>query len=350
VLPSILGDNGKMKQIKIEEAVGTILAHDMTRIIPGQSKGVGFKKGHCITTADLPELIKIGKRHVFVLELSDDELHEDDAALRIAPAVSGANLEWTTPAEGKSNIRSQCRGLLKVNVKGLREINKIGNLIVSTLKTGTPVPKGKTVAATRIIPLTTEKERIERAEALSAEFSPILEVTPYKAMCFGAVVTGSEIYEGLIEDGFDEFVGAKAIQYGCQYIKKILTPDDPEKIASAVKELRDLGCDLILTTGGLSVDPDDVTRMGVRQAGAELIAYGSPILPGAMFLYARLGGAVILGLPACVYYYSTTVYDLMLARVLAGEEITEDTIADMGHGGLCQNCPECRYPNCAFGR
>lgn len=339
-----------MKQIKIEDAVGTILAHDMTRIIPGKFKGVGFKKGHCITKEDLPELLKIGKQHVFVLELSDGELHEDDAALRIAPAISGANLEWTSPVEGKSNIVSQCKGLLKVDVEGLREINKIGNLIVATLKSGTPVSKGKIIAATRIIPLTTEKERIERVEALAAEYAPILRVKAYKAMRFGAVVTGSEIYEGLMKDGFDEFVGAKAVQYGCEYSKKILVPDDPEKIAAAIKELRDMGCDLILTTGGLSVDPDDVTRMGVRQSGAELIAYGSPTLPGAMFLYARLDGAVILGLPACVYYHPTTIYDLMLARVLAGEEITTDTIADMGHGGLCQNCPVCRYPNCAFGR
>lgn len=339
-----------MKQIKIEDAVGTVLAHDMTRIIPGEFKGVGFKKGHRITEADLPELIKIGKRHVYALELGMDELHEDEAALRIAPAISGANLEWTEPSEGKSGIRSLCRGLLKINTEGLREINKIGDLIVSTLKTGTPVKKGKTVAATRIIPLTTDKNRIERLEALAAKWSPILEVKPFKPMLFGGVVTGSEIYEGLIEDGFDEFVGKKALQYGCEFSKKILVPDDPEKIAAAVKELADRSCGLILTTGGLSVDPDDVTRTGVRLAGAEEIAYGSPILPGAMFLYARLGKAVILGLPACVYYYPTTVYDLMLAKVLAGETVTADTIADMGHGGLCQNCPDCRYPNCTFGR
>ena len=322
----------------------------MTRIIPGVFKGVGFKKGHRITEADLPELTKIGKQHVFALELGDDELHEDEAALRIAPAISGANLEWTDPSEGKSGIRSQCRGLLTINTQGLREINKIGDLIVSTLKTGTPVPKGKTVAATRIIPLTTQKSRIERVEAIAAKEAPILEIKPFNEMLVGGVVTGSEIYEGLIKDGFDEFVGQKAIQYGCKFSKKILVPDDPDKIAVAIEELASIGCELILTTGGLSVDPDDVTRAGVRKAGAELVSYGSPILPGAMFLYARLSKIVILGLPACVYYYPTTVYDLMLARVLAGEEITADTIADMGHGGLCQNCPECRYPNCAFGR
>ena len=282
---------------------------------------------------------------MFALELGEDELHEDEAALRIAPAISGANLEWTDPSEGKSGIRSQCRGLLKINTKGLREINKIGDLIVSTLKTDTPVKKGKTVAATRIIPLTTRKERIERLEAIAAQEAPILEIKPFKQLLFGGVVTGSEIYEGLIQDGFDDFVGQKAIAYGCKFSKKILVPDDPEKIAAAVKTLAESGCGLILTTGGLSVDPDDVTRTGIRLAGAEEVAYGSPILPGAMFLYARLGDAVILGLPA-----STTVYDLMLARVLAGEEITVDTIADMGHGGLCQNCAECRYPNCAFGR
>jgi probable molybdopterin binding protein len=339
-----------MKQIKIENAIGTVLSHDMTRIIPGKFKGVGFRKGHRITERDIPDLLKIGKRNVFVMELSEDELHEDDAALRIAPAISGANLEWTDPKEGKSNINSKCRGLLTINPEGLREINKIGDLIVSTLRTGTPVQKGKTVAATRIIPLKTQKERIERLESIATIWAPVLEIKPFKSMRFGGVVTGSEIYEGLIEDGFDEFVAAKAVKYGCEYVKKILTPDDPKKIATAINELRNLGCNLILTTGGLSVDPDDVTRMGIRKAGAELVSYGGPILPGAMFLYARIGGAIILGLPACVYYFPTTVYDLMLARVLAGEKITADIIADMGHGGLCQNCPECRYPDCAFGR
>ena len=339
-----------MKKIRVEDAVGTVLAHDMTRIVPGRFKGVGFKKGHVVTSADIPELHKIGKAHLYVLELSEDELHEDAAALRIAPAISGANLRWSAPSEGKSNIQCTCDGLLQVNAAGLREINKLGNLIVSTLKSGTPCRKGQTVAATRIIPLTIPRERIEALEALAAAAAPVLAVKPFRPLRFGAVVTGSELYDGLIKDEFDHYVGRKAVDYGCRYIRKILVPDDPERIAAAVGELLTLGCELILTTGGLSVDPDDVTRMGIRRAGAEIVSYGSPILPGAMFLYARLEGAVILGLPACVYYHPATVYDLMLPRVLAGETIDADTIADMGHGGLCLNCPECRFPVCPFGR
>ena len=338
-----------MKTIRVEDAVGSVLAHDMTRIIPGRFKGVGFKKGHVVAAADIPELLKMGKSHLYVLELLPEDLHEDQAALRIAAAVSGPNLAWGSPCEGKSSIQSTCEGLLRVNIAGLRGINQIGDLILATLKTGTPCRRGQTVAATRIIPLTISRALIEALEALAAKAAPVLEITPYRRMRFGGLVTGSELHAGLIQDEFDRYVGQKAQDYGCTFVRKIIVPDDPGRIAAALGELVDLGCELILTTGGLSVDPDDVTRMGVRLAGAEVIAYGSPILPGAMFLYARLGETQILGLPACVYYHPTTVFDLMLPRVLAGEPITRETIADMGHGGLCLGCPECRYPVCPFG-
>ncbi len=339
-----------MKKIKAEKAVGTILAHDITRIIPGKFKGVAFKKGHVITGEDLPELLRLGKRYLYVLELRQDQLHENEAALRIAPAVSGPNLRWTEPAEGKSNIISLVTGLLKVNVEGLLRINKLENIIISTLKTNFPCQKDQVVAATRIIPLMISQKKIEKVESLARRFGPILQVLPYRRLRFGGVVTGSEIYQGLIKDEFDQYVAQKALDYGCQYLKKIIVPDDAAAISRAVLELKELGCDLILTTGGLSVDPDDVTRKGIRKAGARIISYGSPVLPGAMFLYARLGEIPILGLPACVYYYDTTVYDLFLPRVLAGEEITKNDIAETGHGGLCLNCSNCRYPVCPFGK
>lgn len=343
-----------MKTVKVEEAVGMVLAHDMTRIIPGKFKGVGFKKGHIVQKEDIPELLKMGKNHLYVLDLSDTYLHEDEAALRIAKAVCGENLRWTEPREGKSNIISKTDGVLKINTAGLLSINKMENIVLSTLKTNFPCRKDMTVAATRIIPLTIEREKIEKLESVAEKFRPIIQILPYRKMKVGAVITGTEIYEGLIQDGFDEYVGVKIRGFGSEVLKKTLVPDDPEAIGKAIRDSIDAGCDVILTTGGLSVDPDDATKSGVLRAGAELIAYGAPILPGAMFLYARIGNVPILGLPACVYYHPTTIFDLMFPKVLAGEDITADEIAELGHGGLCMGCAQaenrCRYPVCPFGK
>ncbi len=339
-----------MKKIRVEKAVGTVLAHDITRIVPGKFKGVGFKKGHVVREEDIPELLKLGKQSLYVLKLTPDQLHEDDAAIRIAQAITGGNLSWSTPREGKSTITSDCDGLLKVNAAGLLAINKLGSIIVSTLKTNSPCHKGQVVAGTRIIPLTIPAGKIARLERLAARRNPLLQILPYRKMRVGGVATGSELYNGLVKDEFDRYVAQKVTDYGCEFVKKIVVPDDVRAISQAILELDTLGCDLILTTGGLSVDPDDVTRKGIRKAGARVISYGSPVLPGAMFLYARLGEKPILGLPACVYHSPTTAYDLILPRVLAGEEITRNIVAEMGHGGLCLNCEVCRYPVCPFGK
>lgn len=339
-----------MLKVGVEKAVGMVLAHDITRIIPGKFKGVGFKKGHIVKKQDIPELLKLGKRSLYVLNLTEKQVHEDDAALRIAEAVSGRDLRWTKPSEGKSNMVSRSDGLLKINTIGLLKINKIGNIIISTLNNNFPINKNQTVAATRIIPLIIARKKIERLETLAEKYHPIIQVLPYKRFKVGAVVTGSELYQGLVKDEFDKYVGAKVSSFGSRIIKKIVVPDEPQRITAAVEKLKDIGCDLILTTGGLSVDPDDVTKRGVQKTGAKIIVYGTPILPGAMFLYAQLADIPVLGLPACVFYHATTVFDLILPRVLAGDEIKKDDIAAMGHGGLCMNCRECRYPVCPFGK
>ncbi len=339
-----------MKKIRVEKAVGTVLAHDITRIVPGEFKGVGFKKGHIVKNEDIPELLKLGKQYLYVLELPEGQLHEDDAALRIARAISGGNLSWTAPREGKSNIVSKGNGLLKIDAAALLRINKLGGIIVSTLKTNFPVKEGQVVAGTRIIPLTIPAKKIEKLEQVAARYRPVIGVLPYRKLRVGGVVTGSEIYKGLIKDEFDRYVAQKVIDYGCEFVKKIVVPDDAQAISQAILELKALECEMILATGGLSVDPDDVTRKGIRRAGARIVAYGSPILPGSMFLYALLDGKPILGLPACVYYAPTTAYDLILPRVLAGEKITKSVLAEMGHGGMCLNCESCRYPVCPFGK
>jgi molybdenum cofactor synthesis domain-containing protein len=339
-----------MKKVKVEKAIGMVLAHDITRIIPGKFKGVGFKKGHIVQEKDIPELKKLGKNHIYVLNLSANKLHEDDAALRIAFAISGDQLHWTDPVEGKSSIISNTKGIVKLKPAVLLKINKLGEIIVSTVKNNFPCQEDQIVAATRIIPLTISTKKIERLELLVQNQHPVINVMPYRKLKVGAVVTGSEIYEGIIQDEFDKYVGKKINDYGSKVVKKILTPDNPGAIGNAVGQLRELGCDLILTTGGLSVDPDDVTRQGVKQIGAEIIAYGAPVLPGAMFLYAKLDGIPILGLPACVFYHETTIFDLTFPRVLAGDEITKNEIAQMGHGGLCLDCEKCQFPVCPFGK
>lgn len=339
-----------IKKISVHDAVGTVLAHDITRIVPGQVKGVGFKKGHIVVESDIPELLKLGKRHLYVLDLPPDRLHEDDAALRIAKAICGESLRWTAPQEGKSSMISSADGLLKIDVGALLAVNRMDDIVVATLKTNTACKEGQIVGGTRIIPLTISAHQIETLQRMALQTGPIIRVRPFRRLKVGGVVTGSEIKEGLIKDEFEKFVSPKLETYGCQLMKKIVVSDDPDAIAEAIQELRDLGCDLILTTGGLSVDPDDVTRQGVGRAGAEMIFYGSPVLPGAMFLYARLGETPIMGLPACVYFHPTTLFDLLLPRLLADDPITPDDIAAMGHGGLCLQCETCRFPVCPFGK
>ncbi|MBU1342359.1 MAG: molybdopterin-binding protein [Proteobacteria bacterium] len=339
-----------MKKIKVEEAVGTVLAHDMTRIARGEFKGVAFKKGHVVKKEDIPALLRIGKQYLYVLDLGDDQLHENDAARRISRAISDPDLEFSDPREGKINISTPHAGLLKINVDALLQVNKMESIIVATLKNNFPCKKGEIIAGTRIIPLTIPAKNIEALEALTKTTGTLLSVKPFQSLKVGAVVTGSEVFNGLITDDFGPSIGKKIMEAGCTLIKKITVPDDEKAIANAVLELKKLGCQLIVTTGGLSVDPDDVTRLGVIQAGAKVTFYGSPVLPGAMLMVSLLDNIPVISLPACVFYYSKTVFDLIFPRVLAGETITKDDIAAMGHGGLCMNCDVCHYPVCSFGR
>ena len=339
-----------MKKVKVEDAIGTVLAHDMTRIVPGEFKGVGFKKGHIVAAGDIPELLKLGKRHLYVLNLAADTMHEDEAALAIAESISGDAIRWTQPSEGKSSLIARSSGLLKINAKALLRINKLENIIVSTRRTDFACQEGQIVAATRIIPLTIARKKIERLVAIAEKSGPVIEVMPFRKMKVGAVVTGSELADGLIKDEFDRYVGIKIERYGSRVEQKILVTDSSKDIAEALTKLVEDGCDLIVTTGGLSVDPDDVTRMGIKKSGAKVSFYGTPVLPGAMFLYAHLNDIPIMGLPACVYFHPSTIFDLLLPRVLAGDVLDKNIVAALGHGGLCLDCEECRFPVCPFGR
>jgi hypothetical protein len=338
-----------MRKVKAQEAIGMVLGHDVTRIVPGAFKGAVLKKGHIVREEDVPVLLDTGNDYIYVLELPEGELHEDDAGMRLAQAIAGPGIAFDPPEEGKVPLQARWKGVLHIDVPLLTWINSQGAIIVATLHNHTPCQEGQMVAATRIIPLTIAEETIEAVED-RCHGQVMIDILPYQLKKVGVVVTGNEVYHGRIKDSFDQMVGGKIKNYGAFVVEKLLAPDDAAQIARALLQVKESEAEVLLTTGGLSVDPGDVTRMGIKEAGAEIISYGTPVLPGAMFLYALLDGVPVLGLPACVFYYKTTIFDLIFPRVLAGEAITREGIIQMGHGGLCMGCEVCQFPVCPFGK
>ena len=339
-----------MKKIKIEDAVGMVLGHDVTQIIPGKYKGSRFKRGHRIREGDIPEFLKIGKEHIYVMDLKSGIIHEDDAALRLGRAFAGRNIETKGPSEGKVTFHSKIDGVCEINLPLLNRINLSRNIILSTIHRHTPCFPEMAVGATRIISLTAPEKQIRKVETWCKKEGPVLEILPYRKLNVGVVITGNEIYRGRIKDRFDDRVGKKISKFGSRVVKKKVVPDDAHHISQALLKLHNDSVDLILVTGGLSVDPDDLTRSGIRKAGTRIIFYGTPVLPGAMFLYGMLGEKPVLGLPACVFYHSATLFDILFPRILAGQVFTRKEISLLGHGGFCQNCDPCHFPVCPFGK
>jgi molybdenum cofactor synthesis domain-containing protein len=337
-------------KVRVEDAVGMVLCHDITQIIPGEFKGRAFKKGHIVTTEDIPKMLRIGKENLYVWEKKEGYLHEDEAALRIAEAVAGSGISLTEPNEGKINLVAGLRGLLTIKVSGLNEINNEDQVVVSSLHRNQIVETGTVVAGTRVIPLVIDHKIIERVEELAERYKPIMEVKPLLGIRVGIVVTGSEVYKGRIEDKFGPVVAEKVTKLGCSVIRKINVMDSIEMISDEIKKMLREGAELILITGGMSVDPDDLTPAGVVAAGGAIVSYGAPVLPGSMFMVAYIEETPVLGLPGCVMYSKNTVFDLLLPRILTGEKITRQDIVILGHGGLCANCSPCRFPSCSFGK
>ena len=337
--------------IPLEEAVGKVLAHDITEIRPGQFKGAAFRKGDIIREEDLPHLRRLGKEHLFVLDIAKNEIHEDEAAIMLAEALAGQSVVFDDhPSEGKIALKSSHRGLLKVDVKALRDFNLIPDVTCSSRHNNSMVNEGDIIAATRAIPLIIDETLIKKAVNVAGDTGGIFSVKKLTQPETGLIITGNEVYNGLIEDKFAHIIRKKLNFFGCHLKEIIYTPDDMNEIIQRIKGFHEKGMGLILVAGGMSVDPDDVSRMAIAEAGAMSIVYGTPVLPGAMFLYGRLGDIPIMGLPACILYYNATVFDLVLPRILAGEILTRRDLAEMAHGGLCLGCEQCRYPVCPFGK
>ncbi len=337
-----------MQTIRVDESVGTVICHDITRIVPNEFKGPAFKKGHIITRNDIPELLKLGKEHIYVWEITPGKLHENEAAIRLARAVTGQGISLSEPVEGKVSLIAETNGLLDINEKQLLESNLIDEIVIATINNHRAVKKGDIVAAVRVVPLLIDEHKLELVES-STNISPTIAIKPFKAYKVGIVTTGSEVYNGRIKDRFGPVVKEKVEAYGCRVLEQIIVPDDIEQITGAILQLIEQGAEMVLTTGGMSVDPDDVTPSAVRRTGAEIISYGAPVLPGAMMMVAYLNQVPILGLPGCVMYCKTTVFDLLIPSILAGEKVSRMMISRLGMGGLCRQCDVCHFPACSFG-
>lgn len=338
-----------MKEVALEQAIGTVLAHDLTQIIPGEFKGPKFKKGHVITEEDLPVLLSMGKRHLYVLEKDDTDVHENEAAQRIAEKAAGKGIRLTEASEGKIELIAEQRGLLRINRELLIDLIDQDEIMFATIHENTVVEKGQKLAGTRVIPLFVDEAVVKQAEGV-LERATLIEIKPLKPLKIGVVTTGSEVYTGKIKDAFGPVLVDKFNALGSTVVKQLFADDDEEMIADCVNQLIDMGVDMIGVTGGMSVDPDDRTPSGIRRAGGYIVTYGAPVLPGAMFMLSYINHIPVVGLPGCVMYSRTSIFDLIVPRLLAGEVITRRDIKKLSHGGLCLNCEDCIFPNCGYGK
>lgn len=337
-----------MKKIKVHDAIGMELCHDITEMNES-FKGVAFKRGHIIQASDIERMMRIGKQYIFVWEEQAGEIHEDDCARRMAAMAPVEGARYTEPAEGKVLLLSEQRGMLRVNRTLLKKINSIGDITICTLPDHYPVEAGTRLASMRIVPLVTKEEQIIEAERLCAK-EKLLDLRPYQHKKIGLVITGSEVYHGRIRDRFGPVVQAKLRQYPSEITGIRICDDDPEEIVSAAKEHLRNGADFLIFTGGMSVDPDDLTPAAIRQLGAEIVSCGVPSQPGNMTLVAYLGDIPILGVPGAAIKLPTTVFDVLLPQIFAGDKISKEELLELADGGLCQMCSECHWPNCTFGR
>ena len=339
-----------MKLIRTEEAVGHVLCHDMTQIIPGVYKDARFRKGHIVAEEDIPVLLAMGKENLYVWEKTEGMLHEDEAALRLRDLCISEHMHCTEVKEGKVELIADKDGLFEVDTERLCAVNGIDELMIATRHTNTAVHPGDKLAGMRVIPLVIEEEKLERAEQTAGK-RPLLRLTPWKLKTAAVITTGSEVAKGLIEDKFTPVVERKLAAFGIRMIRHVLTGDDPDRIREEIVKAHEDGMDLVLCTGGMSVDPDDRTPGAIARSGVKIVTYGAPTLPGAMFCLGYFeDGTPVAGLPGCVMYAKATIFDLVLPRIAAGVALKRSDFVRLGHGGLCLGCDTCHYPACGFGK
>lgn len=342
-----------MREIRTEDAVGHILCHDITEIVKDERKGVLFRKGHVVKEEDIPALLRVGKEHLFVWEKTPGILHENEGAEILRRISQGEGMHPTEAKEGKIELIADMDGLLKIRKDALVAVNSLGEMMIASRHGNFPVKKGDKIAGTRIIPLVIEEEKMERAVKAGGEV-PIFSVLPFHFKKVGIVTTGSEVKKGLIQDTFTPVLCEKLQEFPVEILGQTTPGDDKGQITEDILNFIKNGADLVLCTGGMSVDPDDRTPGAIKDTGAKVLTYGAPVLPGAMLMvsyFEKDGKTVpVIGLPGCVMYAKRTVFDLILPRIMADDPILPEEIAAYGEGGLCLNCEVCTFPNCGFGK
>ena len=324
-----------MKLVNTEEAVGHVLCHDITQIIKDEKKGPVFRKGHIIAPEDIPVLLSVGKEHLYVWENDETMLHEDEAAEILRDICIGEYMRATEPKEGKIELVAEADGLLLIDLERLRAINALGDMMIATRASGFMVKKGDKLCGTRVIPLVIKKERMEKAKELAGG-TPLMRLVPVRPRSYGVVTTGSEVFHGRIQDTFTPVIEQKLAEFGCTMAEHVILGDDHQAITAAVLDMLAKGCE---------------TPLAIKNTGARIVSYGSPVLPGAMFLVSYMpDGRPVCGLPGCVMYAKRTIFDLLLPYLVTDTPITKEHLAGLGHGGLCLNCPVCHFPNCGFGK
>ena len=339
-----------MKLIRTEDAAGHVLCHDMTQIIPGEFKGARFRKGHIVTEEDIPVMLSMGKENLYVWEKTEGMLHEDEAALRLRDLCVSEYMHCTDVKEGKVELIADADGLFEVDTERLYAVNGQEELMIATRHTNTAVHPGDKLAGMRVIPLVIEEEKLKKAEEAAGK-EPLLRIRPWKLKTAAIITTGSEVAKGLIQDQFTPVVISKLAAFGIETVRQVLSGDDQEVIRSEIVRAHEDGIDLILCTGGMSVDPDDRTPGAIARSGVKIVTYGAPTLPGAMFCLGYFeDGTPVAGLPGCVMFAKATIFDLVMPRIAAGVRLTRGDIVKLGHGGLCLGCGTCHYPVCSFGK
>lgn len=339
-----------MRKIPVNEAVGQTICHDMTAILEGGFKGVRFKRGHVVTAEDIPVLLSMGKEHIYAWEPDADEVHEEDAARLLTEAMCGPGVSWSGPSEGKMTVTAEIDGLFVVNSEALKKINLVPDYTVACLPGNTRVVKGQKLVGARIVPLVTNRENVDSAVAIAKEYAPVFSVKPFRRLKTGVVITGNEVYYGRIQDRFQGVLTPKLEDYQAEILGFTKCPDDLGAILQAVADFRAKGAELILLTGGMSVDPDDLTPSAIRECGGMFVTQGMPVQPGNMLTVAYVDGCALVGVPGASLKSPATALDIFLPRIFAGQTITKEEVSAMGEGGLCQGCEICHFPNCTFGR
>ena len=320
-----------------EEAIGQILRHNLA-----DARGhKAFAKGHRFIAGDVARLRALGVSAVRVAVLEPGDVHENEAARRLADAISGPGVVAMTPAASRVNLLASADGVVQVHVEALLRINAIEGLTIATLPRHALVRANKRVATIKIIPFAVPEHALARAEAIGrAAPGGVVALRPLRQLAVGVILVSSPAAQARIERGVYPAIAARVTELGSTVLAvRYVVPEEPA-VAGAIAELRHAGAQLLIIAGETSImDRDDVTPQAIQLAGGKIEQYGAPVEPGNLLLLGYLDDVPdeslpVLGAPGCVRSRDTNIVDLLLPRLLAGERVSARDVVELGHGGL----------------